>query len=113
VNYTLSFTSHALFRMAQRNLSLADVMFVVTNGTRYWRAGALHLVLLFKDIPKHEQRQFARLEGTVVLLDREGEEVRTVYRGNARQISKRIRCKTKLDLKKGRAYAPQEMMAEY
>lgn len=112
LNYNLYFTPHALMRMAQRNLSHTDVMFVVTYGTRYWRAGALHVVLLLKNISEHERQPFARLEGTVVLLDRTGVEVKTVYRGNPRRICKRIRCKTKLDLKKEKAQSPQRTLAD-
>lgn len=100
----LSFTDHALLRMAQRNLSLVDVSFVVTHGTRYWRAGALHIVLRYKDIPSSERRAFTRLDGTVVLLDDAATVVKTVYRGNPKSVGKAIRCKTKLDLKKDRAW---------
>ena len=103
----LSITDHAWLRMAQRNLSLTDVTFVVEHGKRYWRAGALHIVLRYKDIPTPEQRAFARLDGTVVLLDDAGAVVTTVYRGNPKSIGKIVRSKTRLDKKQHRAWRQQ------
>ena len=104
----LNITDHAWLRMAQRNLSLADVSFVVTHGQRYWRAGALHIVLRDKDISATERRLFGRLDGTVVLLDDAGTIVTTVYRGNPKSIGKTVRCKTKLDLKQNRTWWQQQ-----
>ena len=98
-----SYTQHAQLRMAQRNLSLDDISFVITYGTPSRRAGALHIVLRDKDIPRSESRTFARLEGTVVLLDDTETVVETAYRGDRRRVCKDIRCKTKWDLKKERA----------
>jgi len=109
----LHFSEHALWRMAQRNLSFVDVAFVVTHGTRYWRAGALHVVLLNKDIPSAERRLFTRLDGTVVLLNDTGAIVKTVYRGNPKQVCKAIRRKTKLDLKKNRSWLRPPLMLDY
>jgi hypothetical protein len=109
----LYFSEHALLRMAQRNLSFVDVAFVVAQGTRYWRTGALHIVLLYKDIPSAERRLFTRLDGTVVLLDDTGTVVKTVYRGNPKQVCKAIRSKTKLDLKKNRSRIWPQMTPDY
>jgi hypothetical protein len=109
----LYFSEHALLRMAQRNLSFVDVGFVVAHGTRYWRAGALHIVLLYKDIPSGERRLFTRLDGTVVLLDDIGAIVKTVYRANPKQVGKAIRRKTKLDLKKDRPWLRSQATPGY
>ena len=103
----LSITDHAWLRMAQRNFSLTDVTFVVEHGKRYWRAGALHIVLRYKDIPTPEQRAFGRLDGTVVLLDDVGTVVTTVYRGNPKSIGKTVRSKTRIDKKQHRTWTQQ------
>lgn len=108
----LSITDHAWLRMAQRNLSLTDVTFVVEHGKRYWRAGALHIVLRYKDIPAPEQRAFARLDGTVVLLDDAGAVVTTVYRGNPKSADKVVRCKIRYD-KKNRSWPQQQSLSAH
>lgn len=100
----LSNTDHAWLRMAQRNLPSADVGFVLTHGEEYWRAGALHVVLRYKDIPIPDRRRFGRLDGTVVLLNDAGTDVITVYRGNPKRADKVVRSKTKTDLKKNRRW---------
>lgn len=73
-------TDHALWRMAQRNISLEDVLFVLDHGQKLYRAGALFFYLRKCDIPQKARRQFGRLEGTTVVLSREAPLVLTVYR---------------------------------
>jgi len=88
----LTFSEHALIRMAQRKLSETDVEYIVQHGTRYYNAGCLFCFLGKKDIPDKKQE---RLEGSVVLLDSETETVIiTVYR-NRTEAAKEIRSKEK------------------
>jgi len=88
----LTFSEHALIRMAQRKLSESDIEYIVQHGTRYHNAGCLFRFLGKKDIPDKEQE---RLEGSVVLLDSDTETVViTVYRNRA-EAPKEIRSKLK------------------
>lgn len=74
------FTAHAQQRMAQRGLTAADVYYVYDYGQCLHAAGAQHRVLRLVDIPATDVRTKARLNGTVVTLDRAGDTVLTVYR---------------------------------
>ena len=88
----LTFSEHALIRMAQRKLSESDVEYIVQHGTRYHNAGGLFCFLGKMDIP---DKGHERLEGSVVLLDSETETVViTVYRNRA-EAPKEIRSKLK------------------
>ena len=92
----LTLTEHAVQRMSSRGLDKPDIQYVVTHGARYITAGAIHVFLGKKDIPKADLRldRFRRLEGTTVLLDsRDGKTVITVYRN--RKARKKDRCKMK------------------
>ncbi len=73
---------HAMLRMAQWNLSLDDVRFVLDHGQRLHRAGAIFVYLRAKDIPRSERRQshFARLEGATVVVSPNKPIIITVYR---------------------------------
>ena len=75
-------TDHAEQRMAQRNLSLNDVLFVLKHGKCYHRAGAMFFYLRGKDIPKRRQRdqKISKLEGATVILSRDAPAILTVYR---------------------------------
>jgi hypothetical protein len=93
-------TSHALQRQAQRNLSDADVWFVLEHGRRIYGAGVLHVFLGQRDIPdnKEIQRQFRRLEGTTLVIDLDNNDndtliLITAYRN--RRGLKQIRSKAK------------------
>ena len=93
----LTFSAHALMRMAQRKLSTTDVEYIVNHGTRYHNAGCLFRFLGRKNIHDKEKE---RLEGSVVLLDSDTETiVITVYR-NRSEAAKDIRCKAKHHLNK-------------
>jgi hypothetical protein len=90
----LTFSAHALMRMAQRKLSTTDVEYIVNHGTRYHNAGCLFRFLGRKNIHDKEKE---RLEGSVVLLDSNTEAmVITVYRNRA-ESAKGIRRKPKYD----------------
>lgn len=87
---------HAQLRQAQRNMSNADVDFVLGHGRHVRCAGALHVFLGRRDIPadKESQRRFGHLEGTVLVLADDQELVLiTAYRN--RDGLKDIRTKTK------------------
>lgn len=89
-------TDHAEKRMAQRNLSLDDVLFTMQHGKIFHRAGALIVYLRAKDIPKHSRRneKIRKLEGTTVILSREEPSILTVYR-NRRNGLRKIKRKPK------------------
>ena len=105
---SVRFSEHALCRMAQRNVSPADVKYVLQHGRRYKRAGAIHCFLGKKDIPEDDARDdaIARLEGTTVLVtptwEKGSVEVITVYRN--RSAPRKIRRKVKYFAKRQRDY---------
>lgn len=96
---TMTYTSHAQDRQAQRNLSTEDVQFVWEYGRTYRCAGALHVFLGRRDLPmdKAIYQRFAHLEGTTLILDDTHAEpvLITVYRN--RRGTKRIRSKAKYE----------------
>lgn len=73
-------TNHAEQRMAQRNVSLRDVQYVLEHGQKLHRAGAVFFYLGKCDIPKTQRQRADRLEGTVVVLSRDMPLILTVYR---------------------------------
>lgn len=94
----LTFSHHAITRMAQRGLSANDVVYVVDHGQCIRCAGVRHYVLRKRDIPISDlsNKRYARLEGTTVLMDPKlGDSVITVYRN--RLAIKAIRRKEKYD----------------
>jgi hypothetical protein len=88
-------TMHAQVRQSQRNVSPADVAFILAYGRRIRSGGALHVFLGRKDIPGDEVREVGHLEGTVLVMDDSHPEpvLITVYRN--RRALKSIRCKQK------------------
>ncbi len=97
--HTLRYTYHALSRRAQRNLSDADIDFVLNYGRRVRSAGVLHIFLGRRDFPRQRDlvRRFGHLEGTTLVVnDQEGQPVLvTAYRN--RRALKQIRAKTKYE----------------
>jgi hypothetical protein len=79
-------TEHAGQRMAQRNLSFDDVHFVLRHGQKLHRAGVIIYFLRGRDIPAVEWRRMSRLEGTVVVVSRDGAAIVTVYRNRRRGL---------------------------
>lgn len=73
-------SNHAWQRMAQRNVSLEDIRFVLEHGRKFHRAGVIFFHLGKCDIPHTKRRQAARLEGTVVVLSHKVATIVTVYR---------------------------------
>jgi hypothetical protein len=88
-------TQHALKRMAQRNLSERDVEYVMTHGCREFRGGVEFRYLRKRDIPPQDQSQFARLEGTAIVVGSASDtDVITVWR-NRKNGLRHIRQKSK------------------
>lgn len=87
---------HARLRTAQRNLAPDQVRYVMTYGQRVHRAGALIYFLRRRDIPEWDQSadRWARLEGTAVILTKDGRRLITAWR-NRRDGLKQIRRKAK------------------
>ncbi|MFM9107613.1 MAG: DUF4258 domain-containing protein [Chloroflexota bacterium] len=96
--YTVaSVSSHAGERLAQRNLSEADVRYVFVHGRRHHSGHAVFVHLGKRDIPREDLRndRIRRLEGTVLVLDPfSGEHLTTAYR-NRRSGSRDIKRKPK------------------
>jgi hypothetical protein len=101
-------TFHALTRQARRNLSDEDIEFVVARGRYIYCGGALHIFLRRRDIPKDmlADDHFARLEGTVLIINvqRATPVLITVYRN--RNSLKQIRSKAKYDVRHRRSAHP-------
>mgnify|MGYP001054826431 CR=1 FL=1 len=89
------FTSHAVKRAAQRNLSPEDIHYVLQHGSKIHNAGACFCYLGEKDIVPGDRKQdsIARLEGTTLVLDPEQESIVTLYR-NRQKGMKAIRKKS-------------------
>lgn len=78
-------TGHADQRMAQRNLSIDDVDYVLLYGETWHKAGAVIIHLRLKDIPPGDlvHERYRKLVGTTVVMARDGERtVLTVYRNS-------------------------------
>ncbi len=84
---------HAEKRMAQRNVSFEDIVFVLEHGRKLHKAGAVFFFLRKCDISQKRRRQFGRLEGTVVVLSRETTTIITVYRNRQKGL-RRVKRKT-------------------
>lgn len=95
-----SLTKHAALRIAQRNISLSDLDYVLEHGERIYKTGITMYILRKIDIPPGDgnKSQFTRLEGTVLLvgLSKNGNpEIITAYRN--RNALKELRRKGKYD----------------
>ncbi len=99
MNTSIRRTNHAENRQALRNLSDEDVLFVFEHGQRIRCAGVVHVFLGKRDIPRDKAtyQRFARLEGTVLVLDDTYGEVVLITAYRNRQALKHIRPKTKYD----------------
>lgn len=96
-------TNHAILRMAQRNVSEADICFVLNHGHKMHRAGAIFIVLRRCDFPKGLHKRYDRLEGTVVVVSRETHQILTVYR-NRQSGLRRIKQKPNRSRRHRRRY---------
>ncbi len=96
----LAISRHAKLRLAQRNLSIEDVDYVLAHGQAHQAASATIVHLGRRDIPVDHQREsrLRRLEGTVLVLQgTHREHLVTVYR-NRRRGSRDIKRKAKYAL---------------
>lgn len=96
----LAISRHAKLRLAQRNLSIEDVEYVLAHGQAHQAASATIVHLGRRDIPFDHQRlsRLRRLEGTVLVLQgTHREHLVTVYR-NRRRGSRDIKRKAKYAL---------------
>jgi len=93
-----------VIRQAQRNLSPQDIDFVIEYGQQFNSGGALHIFLRRRDIPNDTSiyQQFARLEGTILVIARENKRLVLITAYRNRHGLKAIRAKAKYD---HRAYA--------
>jgi hypothetical protein len=92
-----SVSAHASRRLAQRNLSDADVQYVYAHGRLHHTGKATFIHLGLRDIPLDDRRdnRWRRLEGTVLVLDSTtGCHLTTAYR-NRQRGSRDIRRKLK------------------
>ena len=97
---TLNLSQHAVLRMAQRNLSLRDLDYVLDHGERIYKTGVTIYVLRKRDISENDRKksEITRLEGTVVLtgFKKDGTlEVITTYRNQ--DAFRTLRGKAKYD----------------
>jgi hypothetical protein len=74
-----------MYRQSQRNLSQAEIWYVLCFGRRLYNAGVLMVFLGKRDIPVGDRRiqRIAQLEGTAVLIDRKSGLILTIYRNKA------------------------------
>lgn len=96
-HHLASISGHAMVRLAQRNLSQADIDYVFEHGRRVRNGKAMFVHLGRRDIPDDDRRltRFSRLEGTVLVLDAySGCHLTTAYR-NRRSGIRDIKRKLK------------------
>jgi hypothetical protein len=96
-------THHLKQRMAQRNISPGDLDLVLQYGKEFHCAGAVHVHLRRRDIPARWQNEYARLEGTTIVLSRDETAGLTVHR-NRQSGPRRIKRKPSFGYKTNRRY---------
>lgn len=95
----INFTQHAQLRTAQWNLRPEEIEYVIAHGQHYHQAGVLIYYLRRRDIPSQDRQinRWMRLDGTAVVLSKDGQRVITVWR-NQRNGLPRIKRKPKFEL---------------
>ena len=101
-----SLTPHAIERMNQRAISMAEIAFVLEYGSAWHSGGVLHRFLRRCDIPNRERRQWEYLAGMAIVLDKLGETIITIYKNRKPGALRAIRSKHKRDYsrKSNRSY---------
>ena len=99
----LNLSQHAVLRMAQRNISLDDLEYVLEHGERVHKTGVAFFILRKRDIPRADRKrsEIMRLEGTVVLISsmEDGKpEIITTYRNKG--AIRTLRRKAKYDIRR-------------
>jgi len=94
----MEMTKHSLARCAQRGIDSKSFVFIKKHGRKIRRTGITFFFLGKRDIPEDLKKkdQFAKLEGTVLLVGRDGVLI-TSFRN--RQGIKAILKKTKYRLR--------------
>lgn len=97
----MDLSEHTQLRMAQRNLSLDDIQYVMEYAQKMHKAGALIFYLRKKDIPAWDQSnaRIARLAGTAVVVTRDGRIVMTTWR-NLRTGMRHVKKKPDSSMRK-------------
>jgi len=74
-------TDHAWKRASQRNFTEEDMQFIVQNGERIRRAGAIFFRMRHKDVPAHQRRDenICNLVGATVVVCKCAQVILTVY----------------------------------
>lgn len=92
----INLTAHAHQRMAQRNVSISDIQFILDAGSLLRCAGAVHIHLRHKDVPANLRRddRVTRLVGVTLVLDRTASTLITVWRNRKRGL-RHIQRKTR------------------
>lgn len=85
---SVELTGHAQKRAAQRNLSPAELRYVIRHGQRFHRAGALIFFLRDRDVPQadRDDDERRRLAGTAVVLSPDGQQVITAWRNRQKGL---------------------------
>lgn len=85
---TMQLSHHARQRAAQRNLSPAELRYVIRHGQRFHRAGALIFFLRDRDVPQadRDDDERRRLAGTAVVLSPDGQQVITAWRNRQKGL---------------------------
>ncbi len=86
-------SDHAQLRMAQRNVSWADVDFVLDHGAKIYRRGVIFYFLRRCDIPNNLWQKYGRLEGTTIVFNGQTQEIITVYRSHRQRGLRRVKRK--------------------
>lgn len=89
------YTYHAVMRMSQRGISIADVEYVLDYGTWIWRAGLVHVYLRRRDIPPEHFRKWPYREGIQVRLSPDYMAVVTAFKNRGKGAIGQIRRKAK------------------
>lgn len=76
---SLVFSTHAVSRMTQRRITREQVALALRFGRVACRAGAFFHFLGERDLPRALKRQYEKLIGTTVVVNKSGEVV-TVYK---------------------------------
>lgn len=78
----IQLSDHANLRSAQRNVSYAEIVFIVEHGKRLRNTGVVFVQLRMKDVPDTlpPNHPYRRLVGSTVVLCGCGQLVITLYR---------------------------------